>query len=468
MRSTSPAPSPFLRPHPYQHGPSQSTWFLRTTAISASWLALAGYTLFSLLVSPSDQLRWSTDVLASLGGIALTSGYVGGLMAYYFARSIAFRLDSVVLPLLLSSVGGLFAIVVNWALHQEVQTGSAYLYAPLGVACVSTVLCAGAALFLNTQRKIHNAVAEAQRRHVELTGHLPNSSSHWDASVPLAPNAGTPFLEQYPYARRDTRHSTPHYPEGDHRPSLTAHRPPLPYDLHTMPIPPPLRHMSSTELRPIEDNIPSDEAQRRQLLRLLIAKEQASDDIDAPDHHQQQRTSFSNGGGGKNAQKVASGTSSTYRIDWPGSPELGPLDDNAGRRSQGEGEDGPPLVAGGAFTPPPASDGQAPQQQRWHHRRSSSSLGGGGGGEGAEISNRWSIGNLLGGGKRKRSSVAGAAETGAVAVGGNSGEDDEEIRLRREREVQRAERERRRREIERSSIVGGGGGGNQSGAGGEA
>lgn len=378
MRSTS-KPLSFLRSFPYEIPPSQSTWFLRTTAISASWLALAGYTLFSLLVSPSDQLRWSTDALAALGGIALTAGYLGGLIAFSFARTLAFRLDSVVLPLLLSSVGGLFAIVLNWALHVEVETSRAYVYAPLGVACVSTVGCAAAALFLNTQRKIQGAVEESRRRHMELTG---RPLSSWDAGGTPA-TAGTPFLEH------DTRH-TPHYPDGN---ASEAHQPPQPYTIRNMPMPPPLRHMSSTELRPIEMNIPEDEAQRRQLLRLLIAQERASDSDDP------RLTAPSSG----NAAQPGSGTSSTYRIDWPGS-----MVDEHGQLSP-------------SFPPPPLSNAQAAAAAAAHHRQSS------------EISNRWSIGNLLG---RKKSPAAPVVPLSAEAI----------------REQQREERERRRREIERSSL----------------
>lgn len=451
MRSGSPTPFPFLHSHAYETYSTQSTWFLRATAISASWLALAGYTLFSLLVSPSDQLRWPTDVLAALGGIALTSGYLGGLIAFYFARTLPFRLDSVILPLLLSSVGGLFAIIINWALHKEIQTGKAYVYAPLAVACVSTVICSAAALCLNTQRKIHMAVEESRRRHLELTTPatetLPPHSS-WGADVSTA-TAGTPFLDHsatsytphqsYHRTSYDSRHQTPLYPNGN-SPALTpkqhsfttTHAPPRPYTLQNMPMPPPLRHMSSTELRPIEMNIPEDEAQRRQLLRLLIAKEQAGGNEDESDD-------LATGRGRDRASKDG-GTHDTYRIDWPGSALL----DEQGMLS-------PPLLrkteVQQTFPPPPT--GEESGKKAWA-KRFSAGTGVGKGerddGEG-EISNRWSIGNLLG---RKK-----AGEE--VAVGesrGTSGNEEEEARLAREESLvrQREERERRRREIERGGL----------------
>jgi hypothetical protein len=458
MRSTSPEPLPFLRSYPYEDSRQQSTWFLRATAISASWLALAGYTLFSLLVSPSDQLRWSTDVLASLGGIALTSGYVGGLIAFYFARTLAFRLDSVVLPLLLSSVGGLFAIVLNWALHQEVQTGKAYVYAPLGIACVTTVTCAATALYLNTQRKIRAAVEESSRRHLELTG---NTNTAWSTAGAdtRAITAGTPFLDhntphlyQRPSYHRSSnsldsrfyhqQQHTPQYPNGNSLIINTSHALPRPYNLQTMPMPPPLRHMSSTELRPIEMNIPEDEAQRRQLLRLLIAKEQSSSNL-GPENTSD-----------VDAKEGASGGIGTYRIDWPGSALLdeqrGPLSPPLVRPT-GKAVESVGMTT--AFPPPPRSPKSQARLDKEERRRSAASGRSGGADDDGEISNRWSIGNLLG--RRKIHGVGPGAERDEEAT-----ETEEERQARdRDREAMlqqqlKEERERRRREIERSSIGG--------------
>lgn len=457
MRSTSPAPLSLLQSHPYESYPSQSTWFLRATAISSSWLTLAAYTLFSLLVSPSDQLRWSTDVLASLGGIFLTSGYLGGLIAYYFARTLAFRLDSVVLPLLLASVGGLFAIILNWALHIEVQTGRAYVYAPLGVACVGTAVFSAAALYLNTQRKINMAVEESRRRHLELSGHhtVPRNSSWAGTGDAGTATAGTPFLDhssisssyhpsrqqQHSYHRYshslDTRQNTPRYP--DSHGITTTHAPPRPYNLQTMPLPPPLRHMTSTEIRPIEMNIPEDEAQRRQLLRLLIAKEQSSP------------LSAAAGGATNDPESPDRGGIGTYRIDWPGSTLLD--------------EHGDPLSS----PPPPKSPGQTEMEEvkgqevdeeegRGRARSRSTRRSDGGSTTTTatgEISDRWSIGNLLGGKKKTAGGSGDGAGTkegdggGENREGGNErGNSRELLRLR-----QREERERRRREIERSGLA---------------
>ena len=254
------------------------------------------------------------------------------------------------------------------------------MYAPLGVACVGTVLCAGGALFINTQLKIQKAVEESRKSHHEMAGRATgpqystthrhirgvSASTTWDAqSAGAIPSAGTPFLDH-----RSQLHSRHTSPQPRHAsPALSQHPQPEPYDAHRMPMPPPLRHMSSTELRPIEMHIPEDEAQRRQLLRLLIAKEQADDP----------HTVSSNPG---------TGTSSTYRIDWPGGG------DDSGMLSP-------------QFPPPPSAQG---------NKRQSS-----------EISNRWTIGNLLGRKTKTPEPVITQADV-------------------------KEERDRRRREIERSSL----------------
>jgi hypothetical protein len=467
MRSS----SPFLSSHTCEpHLKSQQpqtghTWFFRATAISASWLALAGYTLFSIIITaPSDNLRWSEDVLAALGGIALTSGYVGGLMALYFSHTLTFKLDTVILPLLLSSVGGLFELVLNYALHREIPQDRAYIYAPLIAAALSTCITAGAALFINTKIKIKQAVDSSRRRHMELTTPgTTNTYFGWDSSVPtvaapsLRPaNASTPFLDHAQPSPSPRLHHAQPYP-SDTSTYTSQHHPsaPLqPYTLQTMPIPPPLRHMSSTEIAPIEANIPEDEAQRRQLLRLLIAQEQ------------EQRGSLATEGvsplltGSAGLDNMAKKPpSSTYRIDWPGSSEDEDEEDERGslarldsgrRRYERRAAGGTGLgeAVQTSFPPPPKKEKKA---QRHFHRRSASS---------AEIGNRWSLGNLLG---RRGRSPERAEENATVAVGqgfalmtgaGVGGEGHKRNRSSSTVNVkeQREQRERRRKEIERSSL----------------
>jgi hypothetical protein len=485
MRSS----SPFLSSHAYEpqlqsqpQSQNGHTWFFRATAISASWLALAGYTLFSIIITaPNDNLRWSEDVLAALGGIALTSGYLGGLMALYFSHTLAFKLDAVILPLLLSSVGGLFELVLNYALHRNIPQDRAYIYAPLVAAALSTCVTAGAALFINTKIKIKQAVAESRRRHMELASATPGTTGTyfgWDSSAPTiaAPSlrqasASTPFLDHngQPSPSPRLQHAQP-YPPSTY--TGAQHQPPGPpsnYTLQNMPMPPPLRHMSSTEIAPIEANIPEDEAQRRQLLRLLIAQEQRSP-LDPSTGISPMHTGTST----HDTSTTKKPPSSTYRIDWPGSSDDDDdEDDDDDRGSTASLDPGrlgrhetprtaaaakpkapPPTTATiqTSFPPPPTKE----TKQRHLHRRSASS---------AENGNRWSFGNLLG--RRGRSPEPQADITPAHLIGGMGSGHQTQLRNRGESvqqqqqqgggtsistKEQKEQRERRRKEIERSSL----------------
>ncbi|KPI34954.1 uncharacterized protein AB675_3862 [Cyphellophora attinorum] len=429
--------STWLRRSVYEPEAPQSTWFFRATAIAASWIVLAGYSFFTVaLTAPREDLKWRADVLGALGGIALASGYAGATIAFIFSKSLRFKLDSVVLPVLLSSIGGLFEFVLNYVLHETIPVTGAYIYIPLVTACVFSLLLAGAALYINTRLKIQKAVESSRKSQLELnynhTIHAdesgrppsiyaePPASAISASSVPFLSHSQPPAITNSAYHGLGPR-------------SAISPTPPLPHSLSTMPMPPPLRHMTSTEMHNAEMNIPEDEAQRRQLLRLLIAKEQ----------EEQPDPSGAGGRGAANPSPEPSGASSTYRIDWPGATSSDDEDDamlytdedrennrsrlsNRGRGTREyTGSGGPGLSVPSAtelnFPPPPKE---------------------------ADKGKRWSLGNLLssGGGKKAQPEpvdMPSTMPTRAKTVA--------DIKMERHQE-----RERRRMEIERSTLQEGG------------
>jgi hypothetical protein len=430
--------SSWLRRSVYEPDAPQTTWFFRTTAIAASWIVLAGYSFFTVaLTAPREDLKWREDVLGALGGIALASGYAGATIAFIFSKSLRFKLDSVVLPVLLSSVGGLFEFVLNYVLHNTIPVDGAYIYIPLVTACVFSLLLAGAALYINTRLKIQKAVETSRKSHLELSynytahaedgGRAPSIFAEPPASAISA--SSVPFLSH----SKPPATTSPAYQAFAPRSARSPTPEPLNQTLSTMPMPPPLRHMTSTEMHNAEMNIPEDEAQRRQLLRLLIAREQESN---VAPHGNGTR-------GAANPSPEPSGASSTYRIDWPGATSSDDEDDamlytdedrennrsrlsNRGRGTREyTGSGGPglsvPNAAELSFPPPPKE---------------------------ADKGKRWSLGNLLSSGVGKKASPERTDMPSSMPTRAKTVAD-----IKMERHM---ERERRRMEIERSTLQGGG------------
>ena len=213
-------------------------WLRRTVATISTWFALAGYTLFALIfTSNEDNLRTSRRVLTALAGIFLILGYSGAVVAFFLSSNPVYRYDSVIYPFLLTSFAGLMEIVLNHALHKTVPVSDAYIYPPLVVAIVTTLF--SAFLAATTLQRIE------RMKHADMR--MRNEIPAWET------------------------HS---FAGHDHDPG------------------------QATELlgRRTNMDIPEDEAQRQQLLRLLIAKEQAQ-------------------------RQPTADTESTYRIDWPGDEE---------------------------------------------------------------------------------------------------------------------------------------------------
>ena len=210
------------------------SWLRRTVATVSTWFALAGYTLFALVfTSREDNLKTSRRVLTALASIFLILGYVGGAGAFFLSSSPAYRYDSVIYPFLLTSFAGLMEIVLNHSLHERFPVGDGYIYPPLATAIITTLLCA--LLSFTTIKKME------QMKQMEIRA-----------------QQEVPAWETHSFAGN-----------RDQDPG------------------------QATEL--LAMNVPEDEAQRQQLLRLLIAREQENQG--------------SNRGPSPDA-------SSTYRIEW--------------------------------------------------------------------------------------------------------------------------------------------------------
>jgi hypothetical protein len=247
----------------YTHHTSSSTvpLYLRTVATVSSWAALAGYTLFVLIfTSLRDNVKLSRSALVALASVLLTAGYAGAGTSFAFSRnSPSVQYKVIFLPFLLTSIAGLIEVVINHSLHKEFEVGksSPYIYAPLIVASLTTVLFA--------------LLSFLAYLHIRKT---PLSSTNIDRNIPA--------WETHAFSGGDPGQSTELLPSQAHAP---LHSPYAKYEFS----------QSQSQQRNIDMNdiIPGDEAQRRQLLRLLLAREQP-DRGPSPD------------------------ASSTYRIDWPG------------------------------------------------------------------------------------------------------------------------------------------------------
>lgn len=241
--------------------PSTSTvpFYLRTTATISSWLSLAGYTLFALIfTSRSDNVKLSRIAVVSLASFLLTAGYLGAAGTFFLSRHApSVQYNAVLLPFLFTSVSGLIEIVINHSTHKTFPVGktSPYIYAPLIVASLTTIFF-GLLSFLaywhirKQPQPLQSAEVStpAWQLHAFAQRHDPEQSTE------LLPTQ-TVYPQRNPYARYEATNGV-------------------------------LRDMD------MNDMIPEDEAQRRQLLRLLLAREQP-DRGPSPD------------------------ASSTYRIDLP-------------------------------------------------------------------------------------------------------------------------------------------------------
>jgi hypothetical protein len=208
-------------------------WYFRTIAVVASWLALGGYVVFALVfTSDTDNIKVSRTFLTVLASALLVIGYATAAATAYFGRSLLFLFDAVLLPILTSSFMGVFVTVMNHALHKKFPIPTQiYIYVPLVIACVTTLGAGGFGYI--TYRKLY--------RIKELDGQRRQHVQRWERGS--YGNYGDPA--------------------------------------------------STTELLPVNawsaNNLPEDEAQRRQLLRLLLNREATPE---VPENHRNSQTTY--------------------------------------------------------------------------------------------------------------------------------------------------------------------------------
>ncbi|RMZ89641.1 hypothetical protein DV736_g3124, partial [Chaetothyriales sp. CBS 134916] len=289
--------------------------YLRIVATISSWLSLAGYTLFALIfTSARDNVRLSRTATMTLAALLLTAGYLGAAVTLALSRrALRVQYNVVLLPFLLTSVGGLIEIVLNHSLHESFPVGKASAN-----EYNNTTPPAWDSHSLRGDEGGAGGTSPLLRED-PTTIHLNHINSNYASS------------SSRPYARYEMTRLSP-------KPSTTA------------PIAAPAITAITTD---INNMIPSDEAQRRQLLRLLLAREQDS------------------------RQDAASST--TYHIDWPGGGGDSGDDSPSAKRQQ-------PLQSAAVpdFAAAATSSSSLP-------RRNSESR--------TSISNQWDMGNLLGKGK---------------------------------------------------------------------
>lgn len=195
--------------------------YYRAVALSSTWLALGGYIIFALaFTSTEDNLKIGRKPLVGVAATFLTIGYAISGLSAFFSRSLMFTFDAVLMPVLTASFMGIFVTVANHALHREFPISDQVLiYVPLVISCITTI--ASSAVAIITYRKISRikSLDTQRRQHVK----------RWDRASSMSYGDATSTSELLPMNNMNTN-------------SIT---------------------------------LPEDEAQRRQLLRLLLSRDSA-------------------------------------------------------------------------------------------------------------------------------------------------------------------------------------------------
>ncbi|KAL6252663.1 hypothetical protein RBB50_000382 [Rhinocladiella similis] len=217
-------------------------WYYRAAALASSCSCLAGYIIFALVfTSDEPNIKVSRTALIVLASIFLITGYASASAIAFFGRSLLFLYDGVLIPILTSSFMGVVVTVLNHALHKDFPIPNhAYIYIPLATACTTTVASAAVTFIVYKRLAKIKRLDKHRRQHMPIFGRR-SSMSYGDA-------------------------------------------------------------VSTTELLPIDPNVPEDEAQRRQLLRLLLNREAAAQASSSP---------------------AMPGSESTYKIFLPGDEGFG-------------------------------------------------------------------------------------------------------------------------------------------------
>lgn len=150
-------------------------WFFKALSTFSAWLVLAGYVLFSIAYSSTqDELRISSSLMTGLAATGILLGYLSDAALAFLSRSLIFTFDGVLMPVLTASAVGLFSTVVHRAVKKTTEPGnSIYLFLPLAVAAVATVI-AGVLSFIVYRKLRRIKELDARRRsHIPLDGMSP-------------------------------------------------------------------------------------------------------------------------------------------------------------------------------------------------------------------------------------------------------------------------------------------------------
>jgi hypothetical protein len=127
--------------------------YLRILATAGSFSILTGYILFTFAATsnPKDLAADQTTLIVA-GTTVLIIGVILTIVTYLFVPSLLFRFDVVLIPTLISSSIGFFAILLHQGIHQKVSFDQPLVYLPLLFAALGILVSASAALW--THRRI--------------------------------------------------------------------------------------------------------------------------------------------------------------------------------------------------------------------------------------------------------------------------------------------------------------------------
>lgn len=115
-------------------------WPYRTVTTVSAWFVLGGYIYApEIFTSEASNLKPTRNTLIIVAAAMLIIGYFCLAVTALWSRSLLFNYECIALPLLTSSVGGIWAVVMNHALHKTFPVSDTYIEVPLVLSAVSTV-----------------------------------------------------------------------------------------------------------------------------------------------------------------------------------------------------------------------------------------------------------------------------------------------------------------------------------------
>lgn len=198
----------------------QLPWYYKAGSIVSAWIILAGYVLFAVaFTSPAEDLRVQPRAVSAIGTSCLFIGYISYIVLGLRSSSLLYIFDNTLLPVLSTSVVGIFTVIINRALYEKYDHRmEVHVLLPVITASIASMV-SGVLATLVYMRLWKIKKSDARRR-----ARASHTEIHSDSGVPMLP---------------------------------PGHR-------------------------TLEQMVPDDEAQRRQLVRLLLARDKhASVEIDA-------------------------------------------------------------------------------------------------------------------------------------------------------------------------------------------